>query len=712
AARGVGVESRVGICLERGVEMVVALLAVLKAGGAYVPLDPAYPAERLAFMLADADAAVLVTQESLRGALPPGERTIVVRVDGDADAIARERASAPRERESGPDNLAYVVYTSGSTGTPKGVAVEHRGIVRLVRGTDYVALRPDERVAQVSNVSFDAATFEVWGALLNGGALVGIPRDDTLSPTRLSRAFRAHGITTAFLTTALFNQVAREVPDAFAGMRTLLFGGEAVDPESVRRVLRAGGPGRLLHVYGPTENTTFSAWHPVDEVLAGAHTIPIGRAVAHSSLRVLDAGLRPAAVGVPGELYTGGAGVARGYLGQPALTAERFVPDPFAPEPGARMYGTRDRARWRAEGAVEFLGRLDAQVKIRGFRIEPGEIEAALRRVPGVADCVVTVREDEPGDRRLVAYVVGDAEVEALRARLRRELPEYMVPGAFILLDALPLTPNGKVDRGALPAPDAASPTERYVAPRTPAEEVLAGIWAAVLRLERVGVEDGFFDLGGHSLLATRVVSRIRDVFGVELPLRLLFEAPTVAAVAERVEALRRTDGPVLPPIAPVERRGALPPSFAQERLWFLDRLEPGSALYGIPLARRLRGVLDVPALERALGEIVHRHEALRTVFPEANGAPRPVIVPYTPFVLPVEDLSGLGEGEREAEVDRRVAAEAARPYDLEAGPLFRARMLRLGDREHVLLVGMHHIVSDGWSVDVLLRELSALYGA
>ncbi|HEX6911521.1 MAG TPA: amino acid adenylation domain-containing protein, partial [Longimicrobium sp.] len=575
---GVGADVRVGICLERGAEMVVAMLAVLKAGGAYVPLDPGYPAERLAFMVADSGAAVLITRDALRGTLSGAP---VVSVDGDAGRIASEDASNPPSA-SGPGSLAYVIYTSGSTGTPKGVAAEHRGVVRLVRDTDYVDVRADDRIAQASTASFDAATFEIWGALLNGASTVMIARDAALLPADLARAIRAQGITTLFLTTALFNHVAREVPDAFHPLRTLLFGGEAVDPGAVRTVLAAGGPERLLHVYGPTENTTFSTWHRVDAVPAGAQTVPIGRALAHSTAFVLDRAGRPVPAGVAGELFVGGDGLARGYLGRPALTAERFVPDPFASTPGARMYRTGDRVRWVEEGSasrtgvLEYLGRFDEQVKIRGFRIEPGEVESVLAAHPDVREARVVVREDAPGEKRLVAYVAGGMDVDALRAHLRRTLPEHMVPAAVVRMDALPISPNGKVDRRALPVPDLASAEDAHLAPRTPAEEVLAGIWAEVLGVARVGAADDFFVLGGHSLLATRLVSRIRSVFAVELPLRAVFEDPTVLALAARVDALRRADGPQLPAVIPAAGTGPAPLSFAQERLWFLDRLQPG----------------------------------------------------------------------------------------------------------------------------------------
>ncbi|WP_420130689.1 amino acid adenylation domain-containing protein [Longimicrobium sp.] len=708
---GVGPDARVGVLLERSAELIVSILAVLKAGGCYVPLDPGYPAERLRLMLADSSVRVLLSRGELAGVVETGALDVVL-LDQAAGSLASEPVEAPRSRATA-ENLAYIVYTSGSTGKPKGVMVAHRHVVQLVMETDYVRFRPGDRVAQASNASFDALTFEAWGALMNGATLVGIPRDVLLSPPALREMLREERITTLYQTTALLNQLSREQPDVFAPLRDVLFGGQAVDADSVRRLLKAGGPQRLLHMYGPTETTAWCSWEQVEQVAEDALTVSVGRATGNQRIYLLDTALNPVPVGVPGEAYVGGDGVVRGYLDRPGLTAERFLPDPFAAQPGARMYRTGDRLRWKTDGKLEFIGRVDEQVKVRGFRIEPGEIEAALTAHAGVQEVRVIVRQDQPGEQRLVAYVVGQPDADALREHLRQSLPEYMVPSAFVALERIPLTPNGKLDVKALPAPEHAAGTDRYVAPRTPAEEVLAGIWGEVLRLERVGVEESFFELGGHSLLATRVVSRVREVFGVELPLRAMFEAPTVARLAVRVEELRRAELPMLPPVVPVGRTAPLPLSFAQERLWFIDRLEPGSTVYNIPVARRLAGALDVAAMERALGEIVRRHEALRTVFREVDGAPVQVIAPFGGFTLPVEDLSGLSEAEREAEVTRRATDEAAAlPFDLVAGPLFRAALLRLGQEDHVLLLTRHHIVSDGWSMEVLDRELSALYAA
>jgi amino acid adenylation domain-containing protein len=732
---GVAAGTRVGVCLERGPEMVVATLAALKSGGAYVPLDPAYPAERLAFMLADTAVPVLVTESMLADRLPP-HAAHIVRVDADAAAIAAESSDAPAEGTD-PEAAAYVMYTSGSTGRPKGVEVPHRAIVRLVRGQDYVSIDPSDVFLQLAPASFDAATLELWGPLLNGARLAIHPAGQP-SVESIGRALAEHGVTVLWLTAGLFHLVVEERIQILRGVRQLLAGGDVLSVPHVRRVLAELPETALINGYGPTENTTFTCCHRVAEAPPAGASVPVGRPIANTYVRVLDAGMQPVPVGVPGELYAGGAGLALGYLNRPELTAEKFVADPFAP--GARLYRTGDRVRWKESAEVrecvsagvdpapansrtdalthsrtavlEFLGRVDTQVKIRGFRVEPGEVEAVLRAWPGVREAAVVVREDTPGDRRLVAYVAGEVAADEVREHLRGRLPEHMVPAAFVRLDALPLTANGKLDRKALPAPEFESAEDRYVAPRTPVEEVLAGIWAEVLRLERVGVEETFFELGGHSLLATRVVSRIREVFSVELPLRALFEGPTVAELAGRVEEMRRAELPVLPAVVPVERTRPLPLSFAQERLWFIDRLDPGSAVYNIPGAWRLAGALDVDALERALGEIVRRHEALRTAFAEVDGSPVQVIAPFTGFTLPVEDLSGLGEADREAALRQRAGEDARRAFDLAAGPLFRAALLRVGEEDHVLLISMHHVVSDGWSMGVFFRELSALYAA
>ncbi|HEY7768547.1 amino acid adenylation domain-containing protein [Longimicrobium sp.] len=709
---GVGAEVRVGVLMERSLEMVVSLLAVLKAGGAYVPLDPGLPAERLAYMLDDSAVPLVLVQAALRDVVPARQGVTVLAVDALAEEIAAESAENP-VGGAGPDSLAYVIYTSGSTGRPKGVMNQHRGVVnRLVWMQSHFLLGADDVVLQKTPFGFDVSVWEFFWPLQQGARLVMARPDGHRDPAYLRDLIERERVTTLHFVPSMLQPFVDAVEDGrCASLRHVVCSGEALPPALVRRFYdRFAGPVVLTNLYGPTEAAVdVSCWTCPRE--DETDVVPIGRPVWNTRLYVLDAALEPVPVGVPGELYIGGVQVARGYLDRPAMTAERFVPDPFSAEGGARLYRTGDRARWRADGAIEYLGRLDFQVKVRGFRIELGEIESVLRSHGSVADCVVVARA-EAGETRLVAYVAGAVETDTLREHARRSLPEYMVPSAFVLLDALPLTPNGKLDRKALPAPELASAEDRYVPPRTPVEEVLAGIWAEVLRLERVGVTESFFELGGHSLLATRVVSRIREVFGVEVPLRALFEGPTVAELARRVEEMRRAGVPVLPPVMRTERPGPLPLSFAQERLWFIDQMEPGSALYNIPVARCLRGALDAAALERALGEIIRRHETLRTVFRVMDGSPVQVIAPFGGFSLPIEDLSGLGEADREAAVRRRAGEEAVRPFDLAAGPLFRGALLRLDSEDHVLLLSMHHIVSDGWSMGVLYRELSSLYAA
>jgi non-ribosomal peptide synthetase component F/acyl carrier protein len=540
---------------------------------------------------------------------------------------------------------------------------------------------------------------------------------EPFEPGRITAQIVASGITMMNLTPTGFQAlVEADGGRAIGGMRIVVFGGEPLYPRQLAKVPEPRPV--FLNPYGATEATGITAHHfaRAEPASYPGRSVPPGRPIANARIYVLDGAGEPVPVGVTGELYLGGAGVTRGYRGLPGHTAERFLPDPFGREPGERLYRTGDLGRWRPDGTIEFIGRADAQVKVRGFRIELGEIEARLAEHPAVHEVVVVARDGEVGDPRLVAYYVGDdAGAEALRTHLAERLPEYMIPAAFVFMDAFPVNPNGKLDRKALPAPEFARADERYVAPRTPVEEVLAGVWAEVLGVERMGVEDDFFELGGHSLLATRAVSRVRELFDVELPLRELFAHPTVAELAGCVEEMRRAGLPVLPPVVPVERTEPPLMSFAQERLWFLDRLRPGEISYNLPFALRLCGALDVDALARSLGEIVRRHEALRTTFRERDGTPRQAIAPFGGLRLPVTDLSHLPREVREAEVQRELVAEgagAARPFDLSAGPLFRVSLLRLGAEEHVLLLSMHHIVSDGWSMGVLYRELSALYEA
>ena len=713
-AAGVGQETPVVLDLERSPDLVVAMLAVLQAGGAYVPVDPSDPEERRAYLVEDSGARVRVGSSLLVSPLPGQGRG--------------EPGEGPGVRAPGgltADALAYVIYTSGSTGRPKGVAVPHRAIVRLCRNTDYIHLGPGDRVAHLSNTAFDAATFEVWGALLNGAALVVIPRETVLVPADLGQEFRRRRVTATFLTTSLFHELVREAPETLhdedgGGLRHLLFGGEAPSPDRVREALAAAGPDlRLVNVYGPTESTTFAMFHAIDRVVAvpAGERVPLGRPIANTRVWVLDRGLRLIPPGAPGELCIGGDGLARGYLGRPDLTAERFVPNPF--ENGDRLYRTGDLTRLRLDGNLEYLGRLDGQVKIRGFRIELGEIESALESCPGVRSAAVVVQDQEDG-KRLVAYLTLDGSAEGTdpRAFLSARLPAAMIPASFVTLESFPLTPSGKIDRRALSLRVSETASEArppFVAPRSPQEEAVAAAWSEVLRIERIGVDDDFFALGGHSLLAGRVLSRLLASLGVELSLRDFFSAPTVAGLAalagEELAALG-SDGEEIPPLRPVNPRPELLPlSFAQERLWLVEDLLPGSPVYSVPFAWHISGPLRLGALAAAFAAMVRRHEAIRTIFREVDGEPVQHILPpsLAPDGLPVADLSSLPEPLRKSEADRLLASEARRPFDLRRGPLVRPLVVRLDPQKHTFLLNCHHIVADGWSLGVMAADLSAL---
>ncbi|MEZ2236927.1 amino acid adenylation domain-containing protein [Microcoleus sp.] len=545
---GVNAGVLVGLCAARSPDNIVGMLAILKAGGAYLPLDPTYPGDRLNFMLADAGVNVLLVESKLAAQFAEFQGAIVNL--GDREILATKSAENLANTTTS-DNLAYVIYTSGSTGKPKGVAVSHKAVNRLVINTNYVNLSPSDKVAQVSNTSFDAATFEIWGALLNGSVLVIINTETMLEPRKFASEIRQQGITVLFLTTALFQKTVGSVPQAFDSLTYLLFGGEVADPKCVREVLKQGSPKHLIHVYGPTENTSFSTFYCVGDVPEAAVSVPIGKPIANTQIYLLDSDLQPVPIGIPGELYLGGDGLAQGYLNRPDLTAEKFIPNPFTANSelgestNLKLYKTGDLARYLPDGNIEFLGRIDSQVKMRGYRIELGEIEAVLKQYPGVKAAAVIVREDVPGDRYLAAYVVVEGinyklRSPNLRKFLQQKLPGYMVPKTWTVLESLPLTPNGKVDRAVLLKIDAETGDiqANYVAPRTEVEQVLTKIWAQVLGKKQVSVGDNFFELGGHSLLATQLISRIRDAFKIELSVRNLFETPTVESLAKYIETV------------------------------------------------------------------------------------------------------------------------------------------------------------------------------
>ncbi len=725
---GVAPDVLVGICVERSLEMILGLLGILKAGGAYVPLDPGYPRDRLKFMLEDSGASLLLTQQRLVESLPTHNSKVFC-LDTDWEEVIRE-SEENLSVQTTADNLAYVIYTSGSTGNPKGVEISHKALCNHMHWMQArFPLTIRDRVLQKTPFSFDASVWEFFAPLSLGSQLILAKPGGHQDVGYLIELITEKQVTILQLVPSLLRLLLRAPAlENCRSLRRVFCGGELLSSELQRRFFVRLGV-ELCNLYGPTEACIDATFHTSKE-LETYSTVPIGRPIGNTQVYILDQQRNPVPVGVTGELYIGGDGLARGYLNRPELTAEKFIANPFSTQPHARLYKTGDLARYLADGNIEFLGRIDDQVKIRGFRIELGEIGSVLDQHPAVREAVVLAGEDSSGEKRLIAYVVANQQpspaTNQLRSYLKEKLPDYMVPSAFVFLDKLPLTSNGKVDRKALPAPDQSRPEleESYVTPRTPVEEVVASIWSEVLNLENVGIHDNFFDLGGHSLVAARVVSRIMVIFQIELPLRTLFEMPTVANLSEHIEAIRWA-GDKTPPIAPAcraapteprlrcaARNRDLPLSFAQQRLWFLDQLEPGSTVYNVPVALRVKGPLDVGILKQSLEEIVRRHEVLRTTFLIVDGQPVQVIAPSPSSSLRVLDISHFSESEREEEAQRLATEETQKPFNLEHGPLFRAAVIRLREDDHVLVLTLHHIVSDAWSMGVLYRELSVLYPA
>jgi amino acid adenylation domain-containing protein len=707
---GIRPETRVGICMERSAENIVGLLGILKAGGAYVPLDPDYPRERLAFMISDAGIQVLLTQQKWTDRLPPFNGQVICLDESEAEAEPIELRDLPDPAT--PTNLAYIIYTSGSTGTPKGVEIEHQGLVNLICWhQERYQVRGEDRATQLASLSFDASVWELW-PYLTAGASIHIPDEQTrLNSEKLVYWLVQEKITLTFLPTPLAETIMDGPWPHGTALRALLTGGDRL-----HRAPKEALPFQLVNHYGPTENSVVTTAAAIESHTDGCEAPPIGRPIANTRLYILDERLRPVPIGVPGELFITGAGLARGYLNQPKLTAEKFIPNPFSDASFSRLYRTGDLVRYREDGNVEFLGRIDQQVKLRGYRIELGEIESVLSTHENVRDAAVTAREE--GQTRLAAYIVPEngkaPSAQELRYYLKQKLPEHMVPSAFMFLDALPLTPNGKVDRKALPAPDFKQPENDFVAPRNHVEEVLAGIWCELLRLPQVGVHDNFFALGGHSLLATQVISRVRNALGTELPLQALFENPTVEQFAERHHKFAgdQTSSKPLMRRNNDDNDGDVELSFGQERLWFLEQLEPGLAVYNVPVALVLQGKLDIPALQRSLNSLVGRHGSLRTSFGTAEGRPKARRGTAVDIELPTVSLEDLSSEEQHAEMERIMTSEAERPFELSQAPLLRGRLLRLSSQKHVLLLTTHHIISDGWSMAILYRELQELYGA
>ncbi|WP_332875351.1 amino acid adenylation domain-containing protein, partial [Pseudomonas uvaldensis] len=709
-ALGVRPDDRVAICVERGLDMLVGLLGILKAGAAYVPLDPAYPSDRLAYMLEDSAPVALLVHTATRDLLTD---VGLLTLDFDGDAWRDLPDLDPSVPDLTSANLAYVLYTSGSTGKPKGVMVEHHSVVNLLCAMrDTLGMTSTDRMLALTTLGFDIAGLELYLPLVCGAQVVLASREQGRDGHLLARMIAASAITVAQATPTSWRMLLEAGWQGAPGL-VVLCGGEALPADLGQRV--AERVKTLFNVYGPTETTIWSSATQVQAQGAGSGQVSIGRPIANTRFYLLDAQGRPVPVGVAAEIHIGGAGVARGYMNRDDLTRERFLDDPFCAEAKARMYRTGDIGRYLPDGRIEYLGRNDGQVKIRGLRIELGEIETVLATCPGVSEAVVIVREDMPGEKRLVAYYRASEDrdlptADALRALVLEQLPDYMVPVAYVRLEAMPQTPNGKLDRKALPAPgSAAMADDQYQAPQGDVEPVLAQIWQELLGLERVGRQDRFFELGGHSLLAMRLIAQVRQRLGVELALGELFAHSQLSALAQAVAGSGRS---TLPPVAPVSRDEPLPLSFAQQRLLFLTRIEGASSAYHLPAALRLTGQLDRNALSRALDRIVARHEALRTTFvqPAEQPAQQCIGAPDSGLALRTVDLSDHGEAQ--AQLWTLIGQEAGEPFDLEHGPLIRGQLIRLAEQEHVLLVTMHHIVSDGWSMGVLTRELAALYEA
>ncbi|MFC0210899.1 non-ribosomal peptide synthase/polyketide synthase [Paenibacillus chartarius] len=701
-AQGVQTDQPIGLMAERSMEMVVGVFAILKAGGAYVPIDPEYPQERIRYMLDDSGTSLLVLQSGLRNRVSVESYSgKIVELD---DAAAYDEDGSNLEPAGGPDSLAYVMYTSGTTGRPKGNLTTHRNIVRVVRVTNYIDITGQDQVLQLSSYAFDGSTFDIFGALLNGARLVLCSKQTLLDMGGLAALIAREHISVMFITTALFNVLVDLNIDCLRHVRKVLFGGERISVSHARRALHELGPNKLIHVYGPTESTVFATFYGINKIEEHAVNVPIGRPISNTSVYIVGAGNQLQPVGVAGELCVAGDGLARGYLNRPELTADKFAANPFAP--GERMYRTGDLARWLPDGSIEYIGRIDQQVKIRGFRIELGEIEALLAKTADVREAVVIAREDEAGQKHLVAYFVADKPlaVSDLRSELAQELPAYMIPTHFVQLEQLPLTPNGKVDRRALPAPEGGMVTEaEFVAPRTPLEVQLARIWQEVLAVPKVGVKDNFFDLGGHSLRATALVAHIHKEMNRSIPLKTVFQSPTIEQLAETILSM---DSSVYAAIPVSEERSYYPVSSAQKRLFILNQLEgfEGAELsYNMPGVMTVEGPLNVKRLEEAFRSLIERHESLRTGFELENG--EPVQRVYQDVDFAVELVKAAGE-----DADAIISG-FVREFDLRKPPLLRVGLIELERERHMLLFDMHHIVSDGASIGILIEEFVRLYG-
>lgn len=708
---GVGPEVRVGIYCKRSIELIVGILGILKTGGAYIPIDPATPPERLEFMLTSAQITLVLTQQHLVEDLLP-QNTRRIYLDTNWQDIELESDELPPYKIH-PDNLAYIIFTSGSTGQPKGVLVSHRGLANLAREhIDAYRVEVHSHVLQFASISFDASVAELMMALLAGATLCLGFRHKARAGTDLLETLRAQAITVVCLTPSVLATLpTTNIPT----LRTLIVAGEAAPGELLARWVTESR--HVYNAYGPTEITVCAT---IEAIESDCRLATLGPAISHTQFYILDQHLRPVPSGVVGEIFIGGIGIARGYLNNSALTAERFIPDPFSAIPGARLYRTGDLARYLPGGKSIFLRRVDEQIKFRGYRIEPGEIEYVLVTHPSIQQAAVVLREDTPGTQKLVAYLVlrqTSFRENDVRKYVGEKLPDYMVPATYVILDVLPTTLSGKLDRSALPAPEKAGSSlegEGYIAPRSQLEERLTQIWCEILGVEHIGIHDNFFELGGHSLLATLVVSRLQETFQVEISLATFMQRSTVA---DWVQILKESIGnaPKTPSkrlILPVPRDGELPLSYAQQHLWAAHQLEPDNVAYNVFTAFRMQGILDISAFQRSITEISRRHEVLRTTFAMGTGLPLQSIAAPAPIVLPVIDISELELAQREAELMRLATQEANTPFDLCQGPLLRVVLVCLTQDQYMVLITMHHIVTDGWSIALVAKELSLLYTA
>ncbi len=702
--KGVGPDVCVAIAAERSPQLLIGLLAIIKAGGAYVPLDPDYPAERLAYMLKDSGVHLLLTQTALLEQVPSSDGVCVIAMDS---LHLDSWPTQPPGLHLHGDNLAYVIYTSGSTGQPKGVGNTHAALAERLQWMQATyQLDSTDVLMQKAPISFDVSVWECFWPLITGCRLVLAGPGEHRDPHRIAQLVQEHGVTTLHFVPPLLQLFIDEPLVAeCTSLRRLFSGGEALPAELRNRVLAQLPAVQLHNRYGPTETAiNVTHWHCRAE---DGERSPIGRPLGNVICRVLDEQLNPVPLGVPGELCIGGIGLARGYLGRAGLTAERFVADPSG-EAGARLYRTGDRARWNADGVIEYLGRLDQQVKLRGFRVEPEEIEARMLALEGIAQAVVQVR-----DGQLIGYFTaqGGLDEQQVKTALAAELPEYMVPALLMRLDAMPLSPSGKLDRRALPEP--VWQVREHVEPETPLQQQIAAIWREVLGLPGIGLRDDFFALGGHSLLATQIISRTRQACDVELPLRTLFEASELGAFVEQVGLIQASgQRNQQTAIAKVDRSQPVPLSYSQQRMWFLWQMEPDSPAYNVGGMARLRGVLDVGRFEAALQALIMRHETLRTTFPSVDGVAYQKVSPQTGLRMDWQDFSALGEAERQSRLQQLADHEAHTPFNLETGPLLRACLVKAGEQEHYLVLTLHHIVTEGWAMDIFARELSALYEA